>query len=323
MVNRISNRLKKLEETAAAENSDANKMLVELLGRRDALFFPWRTRAANHGHIFWELQRAYWAGKRGQTAKGSGVADWESASQQRSILIDRGLAKPLRTAGGEIGQLKITPLGEATARALVGHRLYTFHDLRTRCVYTYLCCMFDVCQPWLDGRWMSENLLWQRTLHGNPVAWNWLTEAVLPLITAGLVKQSYDIPGRLYFSLRHWDSDGKLISQSLDAPTVDVEVDPAMDDVYLSAYEQERDLLEKLPATNEVHIPLPASCFHTFMDETTLDQHKDKTDEAEREKWDRFAAVLESRKFNSELQDAIEKLESYLAESSAQVDLEL
>jgi len=96
-----------------------------------------------------------------------------------------------------------------------------------------------------------------------------------------------------------------------------------MDDVYLTAYEQERDLLEKLPATNEVHIPIPASCFHTFMDETALEQHKDETDEAKREKWDRFAAVLEMRKFNSEFQDLIEKLERYLAESSAQVELEV
>lgn len=322
MVKRISQRLKQLELSTAQEAATANRMLVELIARRDALFFPWRGRAENHGHLFFEQMNEVWAGKRGFSAKASGVADWQTASEQRSMLIDRGLAKPLRTKGGEINALKITPMGDAIARALVGDRLYTFNDPLPRAVYAYMCCMFDVCQPWLFGRWMSESLLWQRPLHGDPAAWQHLDEAVLPLLTAGLVKQSYDIPGRVYYSLRHWDAVGRLEVQEHTEPTVEIEADPDMDDIYAATYDSERTALSKLEATAEVHIPIPASCFHAFMGESTA-QPKQDASEDDHEGRERFQTCLQTRQADTKLQALIESLQALLGAASKSVELKL
>ena len=312
MSNRISARLKKIEQQTAQQSADGHKMLVELLARRDALFYPWRVWSLNSGLLHFQMQRECHAGRRGFSAKASGVVDWQSASEQRSLLIDRGLAKPMRSAGGEINALCLTPLGDATGRALVGPRLHQLGGQLPRMIYAYMCAMFDVCAPWMGGRWMAESLLWQRPLHGDPTDWEHLDDAVLPLITAGLVKADFDRPGRVYYSLRHWDKNGDLEIQPIEQPKVDVEADPKMDALYLSAYKSERAALEKLEPSHELHIGIPASCFHAFMDETDGQPKPSESDDDIRRR-EHFHAVLERRSYDTDLQAAISRLETFLA----------
>lgn len=319
-MNRIASRLKRLEQAGAQQTDTGNKMLVELLGRQDALVYPRRVYASNHGRILGEMQPEFFAGRRGFSAKASGVVDWQAASEQRSLLIDRGLATALRTAGGEIGGLRLTRLGDVTARALVG--LTQLHDLASRTVYCYLLAQADVTHVWLGGRWMAESLLWQRQLAGNPDSWGSLTEAVLPLLAAGYVRANYDGPGRVYYTNNHWDANGDPQIKPIERVDVDVVEDPAMSNAYFTAFHSEVLSLEKLDPSHELHIPVPASCFHEFMGRDSMPMRERETEQY-RASRERFHAMLENRSCDTELARAIDQLETFLSAQSEKLELEL
>jgi hypothetical protein len=58
-----------------------------------------------------------------------------------------------------------------------------------------------------------------------------------------------------------------------DEPIVDVKCDPEMDDVYIAAFDAERNALKKCEPldTSEVHIPLPPCVLKVYAPSDTED----------------------------------------------------
>ncbi len=107
-MSRLTNRIAKLEAETERQTLDAQTMLVEVLARRDALWWPqrWRWRT-NEGHIV-QRQKDDRAGRYGVSAKSSGRSEWGTAMDLRNQLVAQGLCKPTRSAGGEVSGLTIS-----------------------------------------------------------------------------------------------------------------------------------------------------------------------------------------------------------------------
>ena len=234
---RIKTRLAELERANGTVDVGDNQLLVQLLGRRDAMFWPHRHHGDSRLGVH-QKQRAYLDGSIGLSAKADGKINWKSMFEARQRLISSGFLSALYS-GGQVTSLFITPLGEAYARALVGSRLKTIHQG----VFAYVLIPAD--------SWISESELFGQNLLGNPEDWNDMTELVLPLLVSGLVKSSSDIHGRCGYRR----TAEKLLE---DPPCVDVECDEAMDSIYIKAFNAERQSLKQCEPldTNEVFIPL-------------------------------------------------------------------
>ncbi len=183
----LKRRLEKLELEAELNDSDSMLLLAEVLGRRDAYFWPWRTW--NGARV--ELRNELLAGSIGVSARAIGRTDWKSSHLRRVALIEAGHAVPIRSFGGEVNALKLTAQGEQRARDVCG--LVDLSNSIVQIVYGYLKLMGD------SFEWVSESRLWQRDLAGNPSDWDDLTELCLPLLTAGAIECKSNLHGEVFY----------------------------------------------------------------------------------------------------------------------------
>jgi hypothetical protein len=242
---RMKSRLDALERSTGTSDVSDYRLLVQLIGKRDALFWPFRNSGKSRLAVLQKC-REYLAGVRGISSKADGKSDWKNAFEARNRLIQAGYVDAVR-GNGEVTSLIVTQLGETVARKLVGSRLFMLHDA--------IIAFVQIS----DDSWTSESVLFAENLVGDPSAWDHLSEIVLPLLTAGLVTSNSDSYGRIGYR----KTTRELPS---DAPSVSVECDPEMDSVYVRAFNSARAALmacEPLDAS-EVWIPLPPTALAVY-----------------------------------------------------------
>jgi hypothetical protein len=237
---RIRTRLDALEQANGIVDVGDNQLLAQLLGRRDALFWPHRNGGDSRLGII-QRQRQYLDGSVGISAKADGRINWKSMFEARQRLISGGFLNAL-FSGGQVTSMFLSQLGEAYARALVGDRLKTVNDV----AIIYVMLQTD--------KWTSESELFHENLIGNPEDWSDCTELCLPLLTSGVVESSSDNVGRVGYRR----TERELPE---DPPEIDVAVDESMDSIYVKAFNEERKSLQQCEPidNNEVFIPLSAS----------------------------------------------------------------
>jgi hypothetical protein len=242
---RMKSRLDALERSTGTSDISDYRLLVQLLGKRDARFWPSRHSGQSRLGIL-QRCREYLAGVRGISSKADGKSDWKNAFEARNRLIQAGYVDAVR-ANGEVTSLIVTQLGETVARKLVGDRLKTLHEG----VFAYVILDKD--------SWTSESVLFGENLHGCPSTWDSKTELCLPLLTAGLVTSNSDSYGRIGY---------RKTTRELpnDAPSVAVECDPEMDSAYVKSFNSERAALMACEALDcsEVWIPLPPTALEVY-----------------------------------------------------------
>lgn len=225
----------------------AYQLLVQLLARRDALFWPWRTHGG-HRAVIKERQRDYLAGRVGLSAKADGQSNWKEMQEARRTLLEQQQATA-NFSGGQVTSLFLTPQGEADARALVGSRLCTVADAK-QLIDRLRTVEGDT--P-LGANWVSEGLLFEVELDGDPEQWQALTEYVLPLLAAGIVEANSDVQGRVFYKLAP-EADIP------ETPTSKLAAADEFDAVYLAAFDAELRALQQLTTTGGgVVIPIPCS----------------------------------------------------------------
>jgi hypothetical protein len=249
---RIKSRIDVLESKQATGglSRQESMLLVSLLGRRDALFWPWRFQI--HSRIrFAEIrtrQREYLSGTVGIATKADGRHAWKDSHAMRQRLIAAGMATAVHS-GGQVQSLFLTSLGEATARGLVGERTHCYHTsgIVVLVLLRRLSAMTSV-------KAVRESILFRHPCVGDPTSWNDLTEMILPCLTCGLVTASSDTQGRACYTPVDGVPEPPHIS-------VDVASDDAYDEAYVDAFEDERRVLESCEARDpsEIIVPLPAT----------------------------------------------------------------
>lgn len=237
---RLATRLAKLETSVSSTlSADASRLLVQLLGRLDALFWPHRSHDGSYRAEVRRLQVEYLNGVGGLVARASGETNWKSSHFARTELIAAGLCTALES-GGQVVSLRLTPQGISDARGMVGSRL---HDVAT-------------CVPLLDRLrdqgWVSESKLFQIDLVGNPSEWERLIDFMLPLLRAGLIESNSDTIGRCSFRM----VDGVEIP--VEPPSIRT-VETWGDDEYLQSYNSERAALARLEC-DDGGIFIPMRC---------------------------------------------------------------
>jgi hypothetical protein len=243
---RIRTRLDALERSTGVADISDHRLLVSLLGKRDARFWPSRHSGQSRLGIL-QRCREYLAGTRGISSKADGKASWKDAHEARNRLIQAGYVDAVR-GNGEVTSLIVSPLGETVARRLVGSRLFSLLDS----IIAYVQISTD--------SWTSESVLFQENLLGCPSDWDSKTEIVLPLLVSGLVTSNSDSYGRVGYR----KATRELPS---DAPSVAVECDPEMDSVYIKAFNSERAALMACEPIDcsEVWIPLPPTALAVYV----------------------------------------------------------
>ena len=244
---RLETRLKNLEafEPSAGLSRPEKKLLVSLLGRRDGLFWPWRFQLGSPIAFpeIYRRQREYLDGSVGLQAKADGKGNWKQAHETRQRLIAVGCLKA-NHSGGQVVNVFLTPIGEATAMALAGPGLSTLQDIETRALREILR---------RDGGVMRESTLFGIPCVGDPSDWNRYTQFALPLLTSGAVSCHSDTVGRACY---------RLVSDEIpEIVTVQVQHEEAMGDAYIRAFNNERLVLEGCTPRDphELFIPLPES----------------------------------------------------------------
>lgn len=260
MSKRLNSKLDSIEQQTGTDGSltpAAKKLLVQLLARRDSLFWPWRTTLTYRPPLceIRTRQRKYREGVAGLAAKASGAGDWKTAHELRNSLIAAGMTTAVRS-GGQITSQFLTAKGEATGRALVGDYLATYHDEGSE-VLARLKELVEAtgCSA------VPETLLWGRPCHGDPSNWNWLTERILPCLTSGAVRSEPDTVGRIVFiPVDDVPEPEKIV--------VDVQADETFLQVYLKAWADERSVLERCEPRDpdEIFVPNPAGYPFNFCD---------------------------------------------------------
>jgi hypothetical protein len=242
---RIKTRLDSLERAKGEVDVADNRLLVSLLARRDALFWPWRHNGQSRLGI-WQRQREYLSGTTGIVSKADGKQDWKTAHEARNRLIQAGYVTAIRS-GGEITSLILTLFGEAVGQKLVGDRLRTIRDA----VAALVLLSAD--------EWTSESVLFQENLSGDPESWSHCTEIVLPLLVCGLAVSNSDNSGRVGYRR----ADRELPE---DEPEIDVDCDESMDSIYVRAFNSERSALSSCEPLDcsEVWIPLAPSALRVY-----------------------------------------------------------
>ena len=237
---RIRTRLDALEQANGTSDVGDLKLLVQLLARRDAMFWPWRHHSESRLGIH-QRQRDYLSGACGIASKSDGKASWKPMHESRQRLIAAGFVDALHSSG-QVSSMFLTALGEATARALVGSRLFSIRES----LICYVMLQTD--------KWTSESEMFGENLLGDPSDWDHLTEIILPCLVAGLVGCNSDNVGRVGY---------KKTSRELpkDLLKVNIQCDPGMDEVYCRAFNNERSSLMSCQPLDfsEVHIPISAS----------------------------------------------------------------
>ncbi len=242
---RLTTRLDALESDnpEGGITRDEQLLLCQLLGRRDALYWPWRFQMKSRTP-FAEIrrrQKEYLSGEIGLNAKAEGKGKWKEIHFMRQRLIGMGLIKA-NHSGGQVTNVFLTALGEATARAMVGARLHTLNDEGPLIIREMLKRYGEV---------VREGTLFGLPCVGSPTDWDDMTEMVLPLLTAGIVSCGSETRGRACY---------RLVTEDMpETPTVDVACDPDFDHLYIMAFDGERLVLESTEPRDphEIWIPLP------------------------------------------------------------------
>lgn len=247
----LNTRLDALETQAGADGelSGLSKtLLVGILGRRDALFWPWRF-SPHSCPPFPEIrqrQREYLAGTSGVSARADGRSQWKSAHEIRQRLAAAGMLRAVG-ANGETVSVILTSRGEAVARALVGDRLFTVE--RARAWRVMLQILTEA-----HGAPIRESVLFGHPCTGSPTDWESHVEPMLPLLAAGLVVADSDTVGRALFTL----VDGVELPEAV---AVDVQPEDGFDEIYLVAFNNERAVLAAAEPRDpsEIYLPIGAS----------------------------------------------------------------
>ncbi|MCC7336178.1 MAG: hypothetical protein IT422_13890 [Pirellulaceae bacterium] len=237
-INRIQKRLEKLEQTTAGADMsvEAERLLVSLLGRFDALWWPFRTHKDSYRAEVRRLQREYLAGQGGLKARSQGANNWKADHFTRNELIASGAVSP-HMSGGQVTEMRLTPQGIADARAMVGDRLHTL-DNQTTYILWLLLCRFEGCEH--SGLWMIENnLLGEDVCAGdNSSKWDHATEYVLPLLSCGAVESCSDAWHRVYYrAVPGFELPTEPSSTATERPWADA--------AYVIAFQRERAALER------------------------------------------------------------------------------
>ncbi len=237
-IKRLLLQLGKIEEQTSEGLSDgALSMLVATLGKLDAMFYPWRSIGSFRGAVA-VLCGQYRAKQYGIAARGAGLEQWKSASNERAQLQNAGLAIAT-TAHSQTTGLVLTPEGLSMARALTGTPGRIEVGVRL---------MQSKQADWRNG-WCSESTLFGRELSGNPSDWEELTELVVPAQIAGCVYANCDCDGRVFYRL---DSQ-----EFTELPPCDRKPEQWAVDAYLQAYKTERRALQTLEDNDGLIIPIP------------------------------------------------------------------
>lgn len=234
---RLNTKLDRLESqtgTDAKLSPAGCRLLVEILAKLHALFWPWRW-TLSHRPPMTEIvarQRDYAAGVVGIAVKAAGRSDWKTSHELRQSLIASGHLTATH-GGGQITSMFLTPLGEAVARGLVGDRLHSFHGTGV-----VILARLKALVEETNVSAVAETVLWGRPCFGDPSDWNDLTEMVLPCIVAGLVKVEQDTVGRIVYI---------PIPDAQEPPEIGVDVQPdeTLDAIYLKAWDNERATLSR------------------------------------------------------------------------------
>ena len=244
----VARRIAAAERTSpAGTDTAAIRLLVELVGRRDALFWPWRD--ATNALAVVQRRRAYLAGAEGIAVRADGRAAWKPSHEARRELIDAGWATA-RFASGQVSSLFVTEAGDAICRATIGDlagpldSLLPLARLRTH-----------AGKPFGGRVWVAEADLFDLPPDAdNPRDWDHHTGRLLPALVRGWADSRCDSYGRVYYS-----------------PATDVDLPELVDsdepehpdawDWYLSAFRAERDALRIAEPIDpaEIVVPLPAS----------------------------------------------------------------
>jgi hypothetical protein len=249
---KLSTRLSELEQTAetGVELSDSEKkMLVNILARRDAMFWPWRWSLGHQPPIV-EIrcrQRDYLAGQVGIAAKADGKLQWKDAHYIRQRLVAAKMVFATHSSG-QVQSLFLTPLGEETARRLVGDRLHTLSSPEVKRLYAAI-----LLHRLVHNAPIREHELFGCVGVGDPSQWDAETEVALPLLTAGIVRAETDTICRIVYAIV---DDVEL----KDAPTVDhITAEERWEDVYLRAFDDERNVLRSAEPRDADEIFIPHS----------------------------------------------------------------
>ena len=243
----------KLKQTTGQQSvsEDELRLLIECVGRRDALFAPWRLQVSDFPQIqrfpaISERQRDYLAGVQGVSSQAEGATDWKPTFQHRKRLVALGLASAVRAQGQSVTSLLITESGDAAVQAALGVSPFAgiAHYLKLR----------------KAGRPMSEAELFGIDAVGSPADWCEHEESMLPLLVRGIVRAVSDMDGRIVYAL----GDAGLpeqITESKEARR------PWAMPVYFGAYHTERAALAATEYQGfDCHIPLPSG---SYQKETT------------------------------------------------------
>lgn len=249
---RLNSRINELEQQTRPDGTltgPEKTMLVSVLARRDALFWPWRVTASVRPPIpeIRARQREYLAGSSGVSARADGRSQWKSSHETRQGLVAAGMLQAVG-ANGETVSVGLTPLGDATAQALVGDRLATRRD-----AFVGLAFMRAFSDP--IGTPVRESVLFRIPCTGSPSDWEERVERMLPLLTSGVVRADSDTIGRVLFTLTG--------SELPEAIVVNVQAEEVFDSVYIQAFDGERNALENTEPRDpsEIYIPMSASLY--------------------------------------------------------------
>ena len=249
---RLAKRLNALEQAAPSGLSvDADKLLVSLLGRLDALFWPFRSHTGSYRAVVRARQLDYIAGLGGLSAKAQGQENWKVQHYTRTELTTAGLCTAI-TSGGQTVALRLTPAGLADAATMVGDRLATLAGQPTR-ILLELIRQHEPSSH--SGKWILENDLFGSDIcqGDDPNEWEFAIDFLQPLLRCGVIESTSDLYHRVYFRL----VDGVVIP---DLPVSTRQVEPWADDLYIASYNTERESLQRLRCDDGgIFIPMRCS----------------------------------------------------------------
>lgn len=241
MKSKLHRRLSKLEQTESLSQG-SSEMLVSLLGKLDALFWPCRFADASWLPSLIELRRNYLSRAQGLGASAEGREAWKAAHRHRSELIKQGYAIAV-TSSSQVTGLRLTPIGEVTARHLL--------DIPTRAAAPWMQERLSGGFRYLNRQWVSESELYRLgELHGDSSQWDRLTEFVAPWLTCGAVDCRADLRGRVYYSWNEIDIEPEPEPVS-SLPEV---IEPLS--IYSRAFQSEIVRFRSLESSCEVVIPM-------------------------------------------------------------------
>ena len=250
---RLNKRLDALESanSSVAVSLDADRLLVSLLGRLDALFWPFRSHTGSYRAVVRARQLDYISGKCGLSAKSQGQENWKVQHYTRAELTTAGLCTAI-TSGGQVTALRLTPAGLCDATSMVGDRLATLANHPTM-VLLELIRRFEGCEH--SGKWLLENNLFgsEVCVGDNPNAWEFAIDFLQPLLRCGVIESTSDLYHRVYFRL----VDGVVI---LEEPVSTRQIEPWADALYIASYNAERESLQRLQCDDGgIYIPMRAT----------------------------------------------------------------